>query len=200
MKPADLSKEVNLPPPTIHRLITGKSTRPYKSSLEPIAQFFSISVDQLLGEEALPTNPNTDSLHEQKTLLSPKIQLLSIVPWDELKNFHIEQTGQYKKLPYLGNASDRAFATIMYDYSMEPYFSRGSTLILDPEQTPVDRGYILVQLESGIYIFRQLLMDADHRILKPLNPDLNSFKMRLMTEKDVIVATLLEARQVYIDP
>ena len=49
LKPADLSRAVHIPPPTIHRLITGKSTRPYASSLKPIADFFSISVEQQLG-------------------------------------------------------------------------------------------------------------------------------------------------------
>jgi transcriptional regulator with XRE-family HTH domain len=51
MKPVDLARELNMPQPTIHRLVTGKSTRPYKSSLEPIAKYFDVTVDQLIGED-----------------------------------------------------------------------------------------------------------------------------------------------------
>ncbi len=47
LKPADLAREVNIPPPTIHRLITGKSTRPYESSLKPIAKFFQFQLNSL---------------------------------------------------------------------------------------------------------------------------------------------------------
>lgn len=53
MKPVDLARALDIPPPTIHRLVTDKSTRPYKSSLKPIADFFSIDMKQLLGEEPL---------------------------------------------------------------------------------------------------------------------------------------------------
>jgi transcriptional regulator with XRE-family HTH domain len=64
MKPVDLARAVDIPPPTIHRLITGKSTRPYQSSLEPIAKYFGITTAQLLGTESLsPTKgPSENSL------------------------------------------------------------------------------------------------------------------------------------------
>lgn len=190
MKASDLAREVNLPPPTIHRLITGKSSRPYKSSLEPIADFFSVKVEQLLGEEDL-------KLKDQSSVLHP-IRTLPLIPWADLGKFRSINSDLYSRLPFIGHIGDNAFGTILDDSSMEPIFSRGSVLIFDAELLPKDRSYVLVRLEDDHgFIFRQLLVDADHKYLKPLNPDLNAFKMRLLRMRDEVVAVLVEARQAY---
>lgn len=190
MKASDLAREVNLPPPTIHRLITGKSSRPYKSSLEPIADFFSLKVEQLLGEEDLKSKDHASSVYP--------IQTLPLIPWDDLIKINSNNQPMYSKLPFIGQIGNNAFGTVLNDSSMEPIFSRGSVLIFDPALTPKDRSYVLVRLEGNHgFIFRQLLVDADHQYLKPLNPDLNVFKMRLLSAGDRVLAVLVEARQAY---
>ena len=189
IKPADLAREVNLPSPTVHRLVTGKSTRPYKSSLNPIADFFSISVDELTGEVPLKSNENATTL---KT-----IHYLPLLSLENLEN-DINDKKIVENIPFTGNISKNGYAIMLNDSSMEPLFSRGSMLLFDPEKTFKDRSYVLVKLhESSAPVFRQLIIDLDRRYLKPLNPDLNTFKMRLLGEKDIIIATLIEARQAY---
>lgn len=194
MKAIDLAREVNLPPPTIHRLITGKSTRPYKSSLLPIANYFSVNVEQLLGEEPLQNQTGHD-----KSLNSSVLHYLPLVPWGRLSNLETVNLNSFEKLPFIGAISNNAFASIIQDSSMSPVFSQGSVLIFDPNVVPRDRSYVLVQLDkSDQLVFRQLLIDLDQKYLKPLNPDLNRFKMRLLSNKDKIVGTLIEARQSYV--
>lgn len=198
MKASDLAREVNIPPPTIHRLITGKSTRPYKSSLLPIADYFSVKVEQLLGQEPLQTNDKQEE--QDNSLISTKIHYVSLVPWENLSNLASVDENSYEKLPFIGKISNNGFATIIRDSSMEPVFARGSLLIFDPEIAPKDRSYVLVQLhDNNLFVFRQLLVDVDHKYLKPLNPDLNAFKMRLLSQEDKTVAVLIEARQVYTE-
>jgi hypothetical protein len=102
------------------------------------------------------------------------------------------------KIAFSGKISDNSYATITQDSAMEPLFPRNSLLIFDPERIPKDRSYVLAELhDSNLLVFRQLLLDADQKYLKPLNPDLNIFKMRLLSEEDKIIATLVEARQIY---
>ena len=192
MKPVDLAREVNIPPPTIHRLITGKSTRPYKSSLQPIADYFSIKVEQLLGEEPFQ-NPS-----EHGSLITSISYQIPLIPWDLLKEIETKNYISADKIVFTGKISEHSFATIIQDSSMEPLFPRDSMLIFDPSKTPKDRSYVLVELHgSNLFVFRQLLIDVDQKYLKPLNPDLNTFKMRALTKDDKIVAALVEARQVY---
>ena len=190
MKPVDLARQINLPPPTIHRLITGKSTRPYQSSLKPIANFFSITVDQLLGEEPL----TKIEIGDTDTIEKNDLKTIPVLSWG-IPNGSTNVESFNKRIVVSNDISDKSFALIMADTSMEPLFQQGSILIFDPCVQYQDRSYILVELfDSRLYVFRQLLIDADHKYLKPLNPDLSTFKMRLLNNNDKIVACLVEAR------
>jgi len=194
MKPVDLAREVNIPSPTIHRLVTGKSTRPYKSSLKPIADFFSLTVDQLTGEQPAIDNP----LIKERSLKFNNILNLPLIPWGQLLNPQKIDKDKYDKIPFAGSINNHGYATILPDYSMEPLFTHGCMLIFDPDKPFKDRSYVLVHLhEADLPIFRQILIDSDQKYLKPLNPDLNNFKMRLVGKKDKIIGTLVEARQAY---
>lgn len=194
IKPVDLARAVDLPPPTIHRLITGKSTRPYESSLKPIADFFDIEVDQLLGEVPLPGDQKKDvSEEDSRHLGKNKISSIPLIPWQFLSNQ--ENKGQFEAIPFVGVISEKGFATIMPDTSMEPFIQRNAIVIFDPFIQSIDRSYILVKLhETKAFVIRQLLIDADHQYLKPLNPDLSTFKMRLLDKKDIVTASLIEIR------
>src|SRR5437762_397761 len=92
MKPIDLAREVNMPPPTIHRLVTGKSTRPYKSSLKPIADFFSVTVDQLTGEQS---TANSLVTMQENAFQSKMFLNVLLIPWDKLLNPHLLDKNKY---------------------------------------------------------------------------------------------------------
>jgi len=188
MRVTDLARELDIPQPTIHRLVAGKSTRPYKSSLEPIASYFSITVDQLLGNEPLS---NEDPQHT--TIFPVKgVASIPIYHWNTLLD--LKKASPIQTI-MTNNVSSQAFASIMPDTSMEPIFPEDSILIFDPEMPIKDRSYILALMgETKIPVFRQLLIDADHQYLKPLNPDLSTFKMRLLGKDDTIIASLIESR------
>lgn len=194
IKAVDLARAVNLPPPTIHRLITGKSTRPYESSLQPIADYFSIKMEQLLGEKPLPLDDNFQHLnHSSQDLKKSGIVQVPLVPWNDLD--HDTKKESDNKIPFIGSISANGFATIMPDTSMEPIIQRNAMIIFDPSVNPTDRSYVLVKLhETNAYVLRQLLVDADHHYLKPLHPDLKAFKMRLLHKNDEIIGCLVETR------
>lgn len=197
MKPADLAREVNLPQPTIHRIVTGQSTRPYKSSLEPIAEFFAVSVEQLLGESS-----SLDEMWKNEPVASknhsPIVKNIPIVGWSQINELEEARQHNEKYIVALGNFSEGAFATVMPDSSMEPFFRCGTLLIVDPDHPAKDRSYVLAHLkENQLFIFRQLLIDGDDRYLKPLNPDLNQFRMRLLQSEDAIIGSLIESRNQY---
>ena len=184
LKPADLARALHIPPPTIHRLITGKSTRPYKSSLQPIADYFSISIDALLGEETLEPNTTSQLIHH-----------IPLFTWEQIAT---ATPHAIEHIPYIGNISTKSFATSMQDSSMEPVFSQGNVLIFDPEKKLKDRSYVLVKLsDNNLIVFRQLIIDLDQHYIKPLNPDLTSSKIRAITEHDRIIGVLVEARKIY---
>jgi SOS-response transcriptional repressor LexA len=191
MRPIDLSRELNIPQPTIHRLVTGKSTRPYKSSLQPIADFFSITTEQLLGEAPLPETKPSGSPEQAANLVTT----LPIIEWNAAENLIAPGQKNLGQLSATGNIRKDCFAVIMNDYSMEPLFPIRTILLFDPNRQATDRSYVLVKLDGiNTPIFRQLLVDLDHQYLKPLNPDLTTYQMRLLGKKDRIIASLFESR------
>ena len=46
--PTDLAKALDMPIPTVHRIVTGRTTRPHEKSIKSISDFFGISVKDLV--------------------------------------------------------------------------------------------------------------------------------------------------------
>ena len=196
MKPIELARKLGIPQPTMHRIVTGKSPNPHKSNLEPLAEYFDVTVEQLKGEEPLPENLWTDSLLPTKKVETLQIPILA---WEQIPEleFPLSQPAD-DFLIIAPHLSPNCFATYMDDSSMEPQFEKGTTLIIDPGKPFKDRGFILVLLsETSTLVFRQVLIDADYKYLKALHPDLSAFPMRVVEEDDKIFGTLVEARRNY---
>lgn len=51
--PTELSKETNIPYPTLTQIIQGRNAYPKINNLIALAKYFSITIDQILGEQPL---------------------------------------------------------------------------------------------------------------------------------------------------
>lgn len=60
--------------------------------------------------------------------------------------------------------------------SMAPEFPDGCVVIIDPGHVPHDGSYVVVEYAGDIF-FRQLVLDGERRLLKPLNPKYGSFEL-----------------------
>jgi len=60
--------------------------------------------------------------------------------------------------------------------SMEPEFTDGCVVIVDPGYAPRDGSYVIVEFAGDVF-FRQLVFDGERRFLKPLNPKYGSFEL-----------------------
>ena len=75
-----LSKNVGIPTTTINRLRKGDPTNnPTLTTLVPLAEFFSITVSQLIGDEPLP---KSSSRHHPEIPLS--LTYLPLLSWGEV--------------------------------------------------------------------------------------------------------------------
>ena len=197
MKTSRLARELSLPQQTLQRIVSGVSPNPHSKTLQPIADFFNISVEQLKGDDPLP-----GSAMGLEIPVNLKAKEIPVIEWDQLEAY-LKVTGVYKAQNqiYVDSAfPEQAFALTLMDSSMEPYFPKESLLIFDPNKHPTDRCFALVKAaESQVIIFRQLLIDGENRYLKPLNPDLNAFSMRLLRENDYILGVMIEFRYRYND-
>ena len=64
--------------------------------------------------------------------------------------------------------SSEPFALQVIDDSMEPEFSKGCIIIIDPSAAVSHECYVMATVENG-YIFRQLVIENDRYFIQPLN-------------------------------
>lgn len=184
LRVAELARLVNIPQPTLHRIATGVCEHPHLSSLQPIADFFAISVDQLKGLDLIP------HLDQNR-----KIPLLK---WDQIAHgFTNIANTKHTELVYTdAKVSPDAYAIHLEDASMDPVFPKGTLLIADPQRPPKDRSYVIAKLAKlKTPIFRQLHIDAQYFYLKPLSPALDRYKMTYLEENDSILSTVVQTKR-----
>lgn len=163
----ELARRINLPQPTIHRLLRGKTDDPKLSTLKLIANYFSITLDQLLGNTILeignsPKNP----LH--RSLAIP------IISWTDAINAesfiaNLAVTNWEEWLLVDVKASRSSFG-LKSKRSMEPCFPTGSSLIIDPKDTPQDGDLVIVSYK-GITeaTIREIVLDGPKQQLHSIN-------------------------------
>jgi len=182
----ELARLVNIPQPTIHRVLMGVCEHPHLSTLRPIADYFSVTVDQLKGLEPIS--------------LIDHISRVSLITWQDVLSWpsKSETNISHKVLMTDAKIGKNAYALQVKDTSMEPVFPKGAVLIVDPSRQPKDRSYVIAKLhEYSEPIFRQLLIDANNYYLKPLSPDLSQYKMTRLGINDEILGTVAQAKRDY---
>jgi len=183
---AELARRINLPQPTVHRIATGACEHPHLSSLEPIAHFFSISIDQLKGHEPIPW--------------LDRVSKVPLLMWEDVLQWPIRKKQNSEFILTDAAIGKAGFALKINDASMEPVFPKSTLIIADPERQAKDRSYVIAKLANyPMAIFRQLLMDAGDRYLKPLSPDFDRYKMTCLDKNDKILSVVVQAKRDYED-
>lgn len=198
IRTSNLARKTGIPQQTLQRIVSGVSLAPHLSTLMSITKYFGITIAQLKGEEPLPESylPLT---HFTTPATWTGIEL-PLLTWDQLTTFDNKTISldNVKKLIVSPDISKECFGLIMCDSSMDPYFPLDSILIFDLKKSIKDRSFALVKLnKTNQYIFRQVIIDAQYKYLKSMNPDLSHYPMLALSHKDKIIATLVEARKNY---
>ncbi len=195
----DLARLAHVPQPTVQRIVAGTTPNPHLASLLPIAKFFGLTIEQLKGLEPIPGfephNVNPAFAHLKEV---PLISWQEAFDWvNKMNDFPLKAN---KTLAVDIPVSSSAFAVTLQDSSMLPVFTKGTQLIIDPDKKAHDRSFVVASLkDQPEAVFRQLLIDAKHRYLKPLSPDLEQFKMISLGEEDKICGVLVQARKNFED-
>ena len=197
IRTTELARRVSLKQPTVHRIVEGTSLRPHISTLQPIADFFSVTVDQLRGVEPLPWNLFGDSIN----IGAEEVSVVPILTWEEAMDwdkFLPEARQRHQSVIMHKKISSNAFALTVTDSSMQPQFPAGTQLIIDPDKDVKDRGFVVIALQNHQKeIFRQILIDGQQMYMKPLCPDLEHFNIVPLNKKDKVCGTLVQARLDY---
>lgn len=187
LRVSELARRIELPQPTVQRIAAGVCENPHISSLKPIAEYFSITIDQLKGLEPIPR--------------FDKLSKLPLITWAEATYWNKKyETGTNEYVMADVKVSNYAYGLKVFDGAMDPIFPRETILIVDPAVIPKDRSYVIALNKSAdIPVFRQLIVNGPDRFLKPLSPDTDIYKMTRLKDSDNILATIVQARRNYLD-
>jgi len=192
----ELAQQTGVSRATVQRIVHGNLLVRDKS-LQPIADFFKITLEQLKGNEPI------FGLSDYKNELAKEIgvQRVPLLNWDAIEEWcnpshtHASVSSDIAFVIAESPVSDDAFAAKIIDSAMEPVFSKGCRAIFDPEKTPKDRSYVLVKLATEkLPIFRQLILNGENKLLKPLSPDLAQYGVQPLSTHDTMLASLVEVK------
>lgn len=161
---AELARRTNIPQPTLHKILSGKTGDPRASTLKSLADFFGVTIDILLTgstASASTTPPN-----------ATKTQSIAIISWSEclqasklLRTLNSTNWGHWITTEY---SSTSAYA-LSSKPSMEPRFPKGSTLIIDPNISPEDGDLVVVHYpDTNEATLRELSIDGPVKQLIPI--------------------------------
>ncbi len=75
---------------------------------------------------------------------------------------------------------------------MEPRFPEGTVLLIDPDLKPNSLDFAIIHIEGqNLPNFKQILIDGEHTILKPLNSD---FKTLLLNKPHKFLGVMVQSR------
>lgn len=190
---AALAKAVNMPRATINKICSGKIQTPRADTLIMIANYFGITIDQLVGSVPL----NRDRVI--KFIQIPMLELDYISSLPRESKFESLGLLDYPNCLVL-EASDKylhnsksLFAVKITSDAMIPYFDEKTTVIVDERAPVANRKYVLVRLaDTSEVILRQIFIDGNSKILKPIN---SIFKTVELTANDLILGVVIQTKR-----
>lgn len=184
---SELARKTGVCQPVIHRMASGETDNPKIETLRPIANFFSISIDQLIGDKPLPDHG--PSFHREEPLYYIPLLTLNDVPnWTQPLNTIMVNTRVTTDL----KLSSQGYALRLVDSTMYPLFPDNTLLIIEPNRVAGHRDFVIAQLKNHqTVIFKQLLFDGEDRYLKSIDPNYPILKLE---KQDKLHGVMLQAR------
>ncbi|MCW5589649.1 MAG: helix-turn-helix transcriptional regulator [Legionellales bacterium] len=193
---SDLAKTTGIPQPTLHHLLAGKTRRPRKNLVKTLANFFSITPEQLLGEHPIPL------IIPEKIKEMYKITAVPFITWEVLSNWpnNVEYFNPEREIIVNNLLSKDSFAIIVNSSLIEllRIFSENTVLIFDNRKTLKDKDYAIIFSKKFSKIeFSRIYLEKNFVYAKLDLLDGNEKLIKLDMEVDRVVGILSEARIPY---
>lgn len=186
---SELARQIKVPRGTINRLVLGRTPDPRASTLNAIAEYFGVSVDQLIGKQPLLVNEHSVVSGSQSFI--PILNLKETQNWEEVIK-SLKPEGNFEWILIDPSIEQGRFAIRLNGESMWPQFQENTILIIAPEQIAKNRDYVVAYVKSNDEIvFRQLVIDGKYKFLKAIN---SIFPAIPFGETDKIIGVVIQTR------
>lgn len=177
---SELARAVGVPATTIKRIRNNENANPTITTLLPIAQYFSISLNQLIGRETILANSNT-------CIRLNKIPMLSLQDCIHYLSLQYETVPQ--QIFTERRVGRKAFALLIDSTDLE-LFPKGGIIIVEPEKNPESGDYVVVRnIAHGIASIRKYLVELDKIYLIPL---IGGIKVSVLTNDYIVIGVIIQ--------
>jgi SOS-response transcriptional repressor LexA len=160
----ELGRRTGIPASTIKKIRNRYNPNPTLTTLLPLAQFFSITLGQLVGDEDLPVT-------RIKGLYQPSINKathLPIISWQESICWPDTKLVNHTTVSTEYVYDKNAFALLVEEANWEN-FAQGTALLIDPTLSPEHRDFVIThKAGQSNPTLKQILYDEGEMYLKPV--------------------------------
>ena len=188
-----LATETGINALTIRRMRVNANTNVTLTTLLPIANYFQIPIDALLGRSGI-LNQHQRFCYNQLTTV-PLLDWIDVLNWTQAEENqrHTYVKGSIEAYTFVNKGS---FSLTVEVDAMALAFSRGTHLVFDPDYAYQSGDVILFHYPDSPYIqLKELIIDFDLRYIKSLNPDLPGVRQ---IEQDIaVLGTVVESHRIH---
>lgn len=178
-------KHTGVPVTTIQRICKDPNANPTLASLIPIAEYFSVTLAQLIGEEPLPNS--AANCAPQHWFNVPIISWQQATHWTKFQTNHHEQRVVTTEM----SVGNHAFALEILD-DHQDNFHKGALIIIDTTLTPTHSDYVISHKKDSPEVsLNQILLHEGDIYLKPTNSE---FKTTIMNDAYQIIGVVIQVR------
>jgi SOS-response transcriptional repressor LexA len=165
----ELARRISLPASTIKKIRNRYNPNPTLATLLPLAQFFSVTLGQLVGNEPFPNNRMKGRYKENSKAASN----VPVLNWDEVLTWPEQNARAYDTITSECAYSENAYALVVEAHDWENLFP-GTVLLIDPMLTPEHRDFIVTYKQGQTQpTLKQVLFDEEQMYLKSVLPSGN---------------------------
>lgn len=176
---SELARKTDLPASTINKIRNRDNSNPTLLTLIPLANYFSMTVSQLVGDESLSG-------------ISLCARRLPLITWEEAVSWPNIDKENFSLLDIQNKYGENAYALKVEEEGWEG-FARDSFLIIDPIVPAEHRDFVIVhkigQKNSSL---KQILYDEGQSYLKPV---MTGYKLTECTDQHKILGVVMEYRK-----
>lgn len=177
-----IAEKVGISQPTLHRIQKGINQRPSGETLRKLADYFGVTVDDLLTRD-LSTGLPVEAVARANVREGPNIKGLVPLLTSVQAGEWCEIAGTFQRddakvwLPCPVKHGPRTFCLTVEGESMKnpgarPSYEPGDVIFVDPDVAAKPGDRVVARLESQVAAtFKQYLEEDGQKLLKALNPD-----------------------------
>ena len=184
----ELARRTGLTSSTIKKIRNRYDPNPTLSTLVPLAQYFAVSLSQLVGDEPLP---ETRIKGTYQTSLE-KLRHIPLISWEESSHWPSTSDQKHTTITTENDYSESSYALIVEEDDWEN-LAKGTALLIDPTLKADHRDFIIVHKEGQpIPTLKQAVFDEGQMYLKPVTKGYSVVKF---TPEHKILGVVIEYKR-----